>query len=160
MTLTLFAGKACTLHLPVRAARDEAALPPFAEAEVAPPLAVETLREASREKVLQRDAVRGVTALRLRTDDGRVRFVDNGLEQEAWLEERFSIAGDDPLSARQEVRSFLAYRRGEWDVQIKTTSMLASDATHFMVTNRVEGFEGEEKVFDKTWEARIARDGM
>lgn len=160
-TLTLFAGEGCTLRLPLRMGREGEVEPaPFAEAEAAPPLAVETLREAGREKVVTRDVARGVTTLRLRTDEGRVRFVDNGLAQEAWLEECFSIADGEPLSARQEVRSFLAYERGDWEVRIETTSTLRSDEAHFWLMNRVEGFEGAEKVFDKTWEARIARDGM
>ncbi len=159
VTLTLFAGAGCTLHLPLRAVREAEPEPaPFGAPEVAPPLPLETLREASRHKELRRDAVGGVTELWLRSDDGRVRFVQNGLEQEAWQEERFAIADDDPLSARQEVRTYLAYRRGDWDVRVRTESTLASDATHFVLTNRVQGFEGQEKVFEKEWAARIERD--
>ena len=159
VTLTLFTGNECLLRLPLRLPRPEdEKLAPFATAEVSPPLEVEQLRSGSHHKTIHRDEVQSLTKLYVQTDDGRVRFIDNGLEQEARITETFTVHDNDPLSARQEVYHRLAYSRGDWDVWLETESKLTSDATHFYVTNTLDAYEGHTRVFSKSWTARIERD--
>lgn len=159
VTLTVETGAGSRLRLPVRPPRKEDdALPPFLPAETAPPLAVEQLQESTRQQTVERDVVNGVTTFRLATDDGRIRFVDNGLEQASHSEQIYVVHDDDPLATRQEIRRVASYRRGEWRVRVETESTLSGDVTHFHVTNRVDGYEGEARIFTKSWTEKIARD--
>ncbi len=156
--LTLFCGERSRLRLPVRPLRaEDAELEPFGPAEVSPPLATEVLRTGSRRQTVCRDVITGRTEYHLQMDDGRVLFVDNGLEMDSRNEHLYGITEGDPLSASQVVRHELAFRRDEWDVRIKTESTLTSDAHYFYVTNFVEGWEGQTRVFVKSWEEKVER---
>ncbi len=161
VTLTFFTGNACRLRLPLRSPRPEdETLTPFEPAEVSPPLAVEQLRSGSRQKTIRRDEVQGRTELHVQTDEGSVRLLDNCLELGASIAETFTIHDDAPLSAQQHVRQRLAYRRDDWAFSVETDSKLTSDATHFFVTNTLDAYEGQKRVFSKCWTAKIARDEL
>lgn len=159
VTLTVETGPGSWLSLPVRPPRPEDAnLQPFPSPETAPPLAIEQLREATRRQTVQRDAVEGVTRFRLAVDGGHIRHMDNDLEQSSHNEQIFTVRDGDPLATRQEIRREATLRRGDWRVRVETQSTLSSDATHFYVTNRVEGYEDHTRVFTKSWTEKIARD--
>ena len=159
VTLTVETGRGSQLRLPVRPPRaDDAELRPFGPPETAPPLAIERLREETREQTVERDVIAGTTVFRLVEDNGRVRFVDNGLEKESRSEQTFTVHDGNPLSARQEIRWELTFRRNDWHVRVETESTLSSDATHFYVTNRLDGYEGQTRVFSKGWTEKIERD--
>ena len=111
-----------------------------------------------RRQTVHRDVITGITTFRLVEDNGCVRFLDNGLEKASRSEQTFTIHDDDPLSARQETRWELTFRRDDWHVRVETESTLTADAAHFYVTNRVEGYEGQVRVFAKSWTEKIARD--
>ena len=161
VTLTVYGGAGSRLRLPLRPPRAaDAELPPFGPAEVSAPLAVEQLRGGERQKTVTRDEVKSSTTYRLWEDGGRVRLKGSGLETASCSEKWYRIYDGDPLSAQQRVRQELSYALpGEaWDVRIETESTMSSDETHFLVTNVVRAYEGQTRVFVKSWEARVARD--
>lgn len=158
-TLTLFTGADCRLELPVRTAQPEDGLIAFPPAEHAPDLEVEWLREGFRRQVLETDAVAERLTLTIEQDAGRMRL-PNGMEVDDWSLETHTIREGDPLSAEVRVQARLGYARGDWSVRIETDSRLWSDAGYFYLLNAMRAFEGEEEVFRKEWEARIARDLM
>lgn len=159
VTLTVETGRGSRLRLPVRPPRQEDVdLRPFPPPETASPLPVERLRKETREQTVQRDLIAGVTEFRLIEDNGRVRFLDNGLEKESRSAQTFTVHDDDPLSARQEIRWELTLHRGEWHVRVETETTLSGDAAHFYVTSRVDGYEGQTRVFTKSWTEKIGRD--
>jgi hypothetical protein len=43
---------------------------------------------------------------------------------------------------------------------VETTSTLTCDVGNFLLTNMVEAFEGDSRVFGKTWRFSVPRDGM
>jgi hypothetical protein len=89
---------------------------------------------------------------------GRRRLVDNGLEYESTRRDRFTITEGQPLSARVDCERSAGFRRGAWQVRIETNSSLTADATTFHMTNVLEAYEGQARVFAKTWHCRVARD--
>jgi uncharacterized protein len=159
VTLQLFTGEASELTLPLRPPRDEdAELVPFAESEVAPPLAVAVMRTASRNRTVWRDVVKGLLEIRDEYDRGHRRFSDNGLEYDSKTADSFTIVEGDPLSARQRCEWIIQIRRGEWDTRVETVSTMSADAEKFYVSNLLNAYEGERPVFTKAWTFTVARD--
>ncbi|MBK6327489.1 MAG: CocE/NonD family hydrolase [Chloroflexi bacterium] len=159
VTLTLFGGTASRLRLPVRApAKEDEGLRPFPPAEIAPPLSVETLSTGSRRKWVTRDVLTGRVECGLEVDDGRIRFRETGMETAGRSRETTSVVEGDPLSMQNRVQNELAYQRGDWRVRIATDSTLTADADHFYVTCRLDAYEGETRVFARTWDFKIPRD--
>jgi hypothetical protein len=159
VTLTLFTGVGCRLVLPVRAQQPDDGRIVFDPPESASPLEVETLRVNRRSQTLTRDQATGRLVFMLEQDEGRIRF-PNGMEVDDWSLETHTLVEGDPLSVEQRVQARLAYARGVWGVRIETDSRLWCDETHFFVANEMAAFDGEEKVFSKSWEAAILRDHM
>jgi hypothetical protein len=60
------------------------------------------------------------------------------------------------------VRSDRAFSvgRGEWRATIRTASTLSATASIFQVTNVLDAYEGDRRVFTKTWHTEIPRDGV
>jgi hypothetical protein len=159
VTLTIFGGQGSCLSLPVRAAREaDASLAPFGPPEGAEPLRAEWLRLPSRTRIVERDTIRDELRLTDRTDVGRRRLLADGLEFESTRADTYAIAEDAPLSARVDCERSAAFRRGGWQVHVKTASTLACDAQQFRVTNMLEAFEGPACVFARTWHFTVPRD--
>jgi putative CocE/NonD family hydrolase len=159
--LTLFIGEGCRLRLPVRAAQSgDAALPAFPPAEISRPLAIEHVRAPHRTHTVTHDHVDGWATMRLECDDGRLRFLDNGLETDHRSVETFKVREGDPLSTSEHIESILEFQREDWNVRVETDSLMTADATHFHLENRMDAFEGEAKVFSKTWKKSIPRDNV
>ena len=159
VTLSLFTGESSRLRLPVRSHRPEdEQLPPFGPAETAPPLPIEILRTDSHRQFVNQDVINGITELKTVSDDGHIRYTKTGMETESTSVEIFTIRDGDPLSAANRVQKTLAYRRGDWQVHIETDSHMTADATHFHVSNHLDAYEGNTRVFTKSWTFCVPRD--
>jgi uncharacterized protein len=157
--MSLFVGTGCRIRLPVRAPQaGDDALPAFAPAEISPPLAVDRVRASRREHTVAHDYVNGWITMTRVNDDGRLRFVDNGLETESSSVETFKVREGDPLSTSQHIRTVIEYQRDEWRVRVEADSMMSADATHFHVSNQMDAYEGDARVFTKSWTKAIPRD--
>jgi hypothetical protein len=153
--LSVFGGR---LDLPVRPPRPEdAGLAPFGPPEHAAPLAAEILRTAGRERAVRRDTIRDLYELTDRQDGGAFRLAD-GLENDDMHTEVFTIREGDPLSASIRCDWTIAIGRGEWRTRIATSSTLSADAGMFYTTNTLDAYEGDTRVFAKTWSCAIPRD--
>jgi hypothetical protein len=51
-----------------------------------------------------------------------------------------------------------ALGRGAWRTRVETDSRMTSSATAFHVTQRLDAFEADERVFTRTWELSFPRD--
>ncbi len=157
--LSVFAGDGSHLELPVRSANPlDAGLRPFQPPETAAPLAVETLRAPSRRREVNRDLVSGAHRLVDVHDAGCFRILANGLEEDSSHTVTYQIVEGDPLSARIECRWAIALGRGEWRTRVETFSHMSSDADAFRVTNALDAYEGNARVFSKTWTFSVPRD--
>ena len=72
----------------------------------------------------------------------------------------YRIADGDPLSASVHVRCTTDLGRGEWRTRVETDSRMTSTATEFLVTQRLDAYEGDERVYPRTWELALPRDGV
>ena len=159
--LSLFAGEGCRLRLPVRAAQTaDRSLPDFPPAEISPPLAVDVVRVPQRVHTVMQDQVDGWTTLTQLNDEGRMRFLDNGLETEHCSTETFKVREDDPLSISQHFQSRFEFQRADWRVHVEMESLMTADATHFHLSNHVDAYEGDTRVFTKSWTRAVPRDHL
>jgi uncharacterized protein len=157
--LTLFTGEGSRLTLPVRSPRaEDADLAPFEEVEQAAPLPVENLRTGSRRRWIERDVVTGLVELKDFTDHGNRLFLDNGLEYDSMTTKTFTIKDGDPLSAKQRCEWTIKMRRGEMDTRVETDSLMTADAEKFYVTNIINAYEKDTRVFSKAWIFTVERD--
>ena len=69
----------------------------------------------------------------------------------------FAIVAGDPLSAGTRSDRSTTVARGDWNVRVETSSVLSADADSFLATSAVEAFEGDVRVFAKSWTRSIPR---
>jgi len=159
--LKLFTGEGCRLRLPVRPAQaSDHNLAEFDAAEIATPLAVAKVRTSGRVHTVTHDQVDGWVTLKLVNDEGRLHFLDNGLETDHTSVETFKVREGDPLSISQHFRTVIGFRRDDWRVRIETDSLMTSDATHFHLSNHMDAYESDGRVFTKSWTTSIPRDNV
>ena len=159
VTLTLYTGTS-RLRLPVRTPRaEDASLADFAEPESAPPGAHRVLSPARRARVLKQDVATGQTVVETVKDRGRAHLQDIDLTIGAAATDRYALMGDDPLSARHENAYRVAMERGDWKVRTEADTVMTCTKEDFLLSARLDAYEGDTRIFSRSWSRRIPRDG-
>ena len=70
------------------------------------------------------------------------------------------VVPDDPLSAEAHSGWRIEIGRGEWQTRVETNSSMTATADAFVVTNRLDAYEGDERVFSAARSTSIMRDGV
>jgi uncharacterized protein len=157
-TVTIFTG-ASVLTLPERPVRaEDAALPPFGEPEGATPPTMTTLAPESGSSLWHYDMAAETAEMAADYDSGMERFDAIGIAAGMQISERFSIAGDDPLSAKASLAWTIKRERGDWRVRVEAKIELRCTADAFLVQQSLAAFEGDTPLFAQDWEREIARD--
>jgi hypothetical protein len=91
-------------------------------------------------------------------DAGLERFDAIGIAAGMQISERFTITGDDPLSAKAALAWTIKRERGDWRVRVEAKIELRCTADTFLVQQSLAAFEGETPLFAQDWEREIARD--
>ncbi len=161
VTLSLFTGEGSRLKLPVRSPRvEDASLAPFGPPETSAPLVSELLRPSFRNRVIHRDIGNRRLQIEDVFDDGHRRLVHSGLEFYGHGKEVYTIFEDDPLSASIRCEQTMGMKRGPWRVRVETSSTMSADAEMFYVTNTIEAYEGNTRVFTRTRDFKVPRQGV
>jgi hypothetical protein len=156
--LSLFVDGTSQLDLPVRPPRPEDSdLPPFGPPEIAAPLPVEKLSSGGRTRTLRRDVVSGLAQIIDHGERGGFRILANGTEYDRSSMDIYSIVEGDPLSASVQCDLTIKIGREAWRVRIETSSLMTADSYTFRVTNILNAYEGNIRVFSKTWNFSVAR---
>ncbi|GAA4120169.1 CocE/NonD family hydrolase [Aminobacter aganoensis] len=152
LTLTIHGG---SIELPVRPSGegDEWS---FEEPEGAAPWQIETLREDSHVRKVER--VDGKVTLRIVDDFGETRDLDHGLAVGEVARETWTIDPADPLSAHGETHWTQTLSRNDWAVRTEAFTTMRSDSQNFHLTGRIEAYEGGSLVFERDFAETIARD--
>ncbi|MDI5983725.1 CocE/NonD family hydrolase [Halomonas sp. M4R5S39] len=150
----------CRLILPVRAPRpaEESALPSFGEPEGAAPLAKTLLQPTQETWQVIRDLANDRTTLEVVNDEGRYRLDDIDLEIAARVTERYSYAygNYDSVSGWTEWRR--SFKRGDWEVRTLTRTLMTSDADSFRLRATLDAWEGDTRIYARTWDETVPRD--
>jgi uncharacterized protein len=157
VTLSVFTGGDSLLDLPVWTGAGGHPPPAhFAVPERAPMPRHEPLGGGSGREV-RRDVGTGTVEVISTVDDGH-RLLDDGLEYREHERDVYHIVDGDPLSARVECERAFSVGRGQWRVTVRTSSTMSATPSSFQVTNVLDAYEGDARVFTRTWNAEVPRD--
>lgn len=146
------------LAIPVRPSGDDDETT-FAPPETSKPWDAETVREPSMTRVVQ-ESPDGTRTIRIETHGHVFRDRAHGLTTAEVSREDWQIRPGDPLSASGNIRWETTLERGDWKVRTECRAWMTATATHWHPRAKIEAWEGEEKVFEKTFASDIPRDGI
>ena len=112
---------------------------------------------ANSERHVDRDEKTGIVTLSIIDDFGEVRDLAHGLANGSIARETWTIHPDDPLSASGKTHWTQTLSRNGWSVRTETFAEMRSDAQNFIVSARIEAYEGETLVFERDFEEKIPR---
>ncbi|MGW0336356.1 CocE/NonD family hydrolase [Streptomyces sp. NPDC003011] len=149
-----------TLTLPVRPTDepDDVSSNPFDEPEGTPPLSVTRLTPPEQRWDVKRDLIDYHSELEIVKDQGLVRFDEIGLDVGRRAYERYATVADDFTSVSGESTWTMRFRRDDWDVRVVTHTRLSCDERDFFVDATLDGYEGERRIFSRTWNETVPRD--
>jgi uncharacterized protein len=157
VTLSVFTGGGSFLDLPSWTGSGEHPPPAhFAAPERAPMPRHQPLGAGSGREV-RRDVRTGTVEVINTVDDGH-RLLDDGLEYREHERDVYHIVDGDPLSARVECERAFSVGRDQWRVTVRTSSTMSATPSSFQVTNVLDAYEGDARVFTRTWNAEVPRD--
>jgi predicted acyl esterase len=156
--LTVTTDHDSKLILPVRAPNElDESLAAFDPPEGAPMLDFECLRPEDGTRTFTYDVTKGRLQMVDRIDDGRNRL-SNGIIYDSVITNIFSIVEGQPTSARVECKRQIEISRGDWETRVETSSVMTSDRHDFYLTNILDAYEGQVRVFTKSWTRKIRRE--
>src|SRR5579884_4151001 len=158
VTLSVHAGGESRVELPVRGADDGPGEPPFDPPATLPAVKVERSGGAPTRRIV-RDIPSGSVEVEFDwTGDGMTTLPDGTALGERNVT-RYRIVEGDPRSASVDCEVSVSLERGDWRVRTEVASSLAADCTRFRVETRLAAYEGDERVFARTYDSEIPRDG-
>ncbi|WP_422103370.1 CocE/NonD family hydrolase [Vreelandella sp.] len=149
-----------TLHLPVRTTTHEAPGVAFEPPEAAPPLDITTLAPSQHNWLLHRDLATKQSTLEVINNQGCFRINDTGTEIHRSAREYYSTLTDDVTSARGETRTESHFKRGDWDTEVYTRTVMTCTNSHFIIHAQLDAYEHANRVFSKNWASKIPRDHL
>ena len=156
--LTVF-QKTSRLLLPVRSEHPkDTVVRPFDPAEGAPPLNKTLIQPTQQSWTVIRDLAKDESRLEVVNDEGVYWIEDIDLEIETKSTESYVFQDDDYDSLRGETRWVRRFKRGAWEVKTNAHTLLTSTPTHFHVRAELDAYQGDSRVFSRSWDERIPRD--
>ncbi|MFW5836614.1 MAG: peptidase S15, partial [Desulfovibrionaceae bacterium] len=125
--------------------------------EAAPGLAKRQMSPAESRWSVERDLASKGSMLKVVKDAGRVRLEDEGVEYWRRAEERYSVDGDEPASAAGEACSTWGLAWEGVSVETRSRLLLRGDEEAFEVQADLDAYEGNRRVFARSWSKRIRR---
>jgi hypothetical protein len=160
--LTVFTGAESALELPVRrlGVDDDDAPAHFAEPESAHHPEIEVLDSPSAgSREIRHDVASGVTEIvDAPTLFPPVRLRASGLEYREAHRDSWRIIDGRPRSAETGSDRLITIGRGDWQIRIESKSTVSATTEEFHVTDTLEAYEHEQRVFAKTWHLTVGRD--
>jgi len=159
--VTLTAAGA-TLELPVRGASPlDAGLKPFGAPETAPGMTKEHERIGRVGRIVHRDLATGAEDVEFPWIDHRHTLTEDG----TLLGERnvvhYRLCEGDPLSAKVDCEVEVELGRGDWGpLRVVAAGEMTSTADAFLLTTRLDCYEGARRVHARAWTHTIPRDGV
>jgi hypothetical protein len=74
------------------------------------------------------------------------------------IAERYSIVGDDPLSAHASLAWTIRREGADWHIRVEARIDMRCTVDAFLVQQSLAAYEDDEPVFAQVWDDRIARD--
>jgi hypothetical protein len=150
--LTLLGG---SLDLPVHQGGAGGWVPP--PAEHAAPWKHKVLRQGQTTRKIESDLISGKVSLAIRDDLGDAENLTHGLRTGETMTELWEIHPADPLSARAVHTWEQRLSRGDWRVRTEAWAEMTATASHLRLKARLQAFEGDDLVFERSFDEEVAR---
>ena len=148
-----------SLSLPVRNPGPEDSKVRFAPPEKPTPTRRRVIRPGAVHRRITQDIGSGEQLIEVLRDDGQAVVEATGIETAFHKILRYRIHPDDPATARAEADYQLLNRHDRgWETRVRTHGAIACTPTAFIIEADLEAFEGEIRVFSRSWTERILRD--
>ncbi len=153
-----FDTSACYLALPERRAH---AVDEVVDIPSKPKGAEETLTEPIAPQdygwTVTRDLSSDHSTLEIKKDEGAFRLPDLNLTMNISTIEWYSHSGNRYQTVRGENRARRGLKRGSWDIDVVTRTVLTSDADNFYIHTEMDGYEGDRRVHSHNLDRKIKR---
>ncbi len=98
-----------------------------------------------------------LTIIDRRDGSSEIFVVDSGLSFTQEQEDRFEADNGDPLSARAATRFAVTLERPGWSTRVEGTMEMTATETEWLVTGKLEAFEGDRRIFGEARSLNMPR---
>ncbi len=91
-------------------------------------------------------------------NDAKTRLDDINWTTEKNVEEKYIYRNNNYDTLRGEVTGERRFERDDWSVYTKTRTILTSTKTHFIIRATLDAYEGDVRIYSKTWDEMVKRD--
>jgi uncharacterized protein len=148
----------CKLILPIRPpSQADSLLPSLGEPSGAPCCEKKLIEPRRANWLVHRDLAKDKSTLEIIKDDGQYHIADIDLAIRAKTLEWYSFQGDNFETVRGETLWDMAFERQDWYIRTVTHTILTSSKTHFRIQAELDAYEGDSRIFSKSWDTRIPR---
>ena len=113
---------------------------------------------AKREWIVERNLATNEVTLKIENDDPQYLLHHTGTELRKDVTEKYYYSNNKYDTVRGEVKSVREFRREGWKIKTITRTILTSTRTHFLIRATLDAYEGDLRVYNKSFDERIARD--
>lgn len=150
---------ASALHLPVRQERaEDAELRDMGTPELDQPLAVSMIRPGERDWKVIHNLRNNEVMLHVTSNDARFRLDDINWTVEKKVDEKYSYQHNNYDTLRGEVVCRRFFQRDDWTAFTETKTVLTSTKTHFIIRATLDAYQGDVRIFSKSWDEEVRRD--
>ena len=98
------------------------------------------------------------STLEVINDNGSYLLEEIDLVVKRQAKEWYSYQGDDFQSAKGKTLWRWGFKRGDWEVETITRTLLHCDETYFYLDAELDAYEGDKRVYSQNWNLKIRRD--
>ncbi len=148
----------CRLILPVRPRRPEdRKIRPFGPARTAPSVPHSLIAPAKREWNVNHNLATNEVRLEVVNNDALIRLDPIDLSIGRYVRETYSFVSNLYDTVRGETEHIRSFVRGDWKVRTITRTVLTSTKTEFLIRATLDAYEGDVRVFSKSWDESVSR---
>ncbi|MBD3225290.1 MAG: CocE/NonD family hydrolase [Caldithrix sp.] len=155
--LQVHTGQSC-VQLPVRPPRQsDESLRDLGTPKQARGVASELIAPAERYWTVSHNLANNTVTLNVINKDKRYRLPHIDMQVKREVTEKYTYVNNNYDTLRAEVESHMGFRRGDWQTLSITRTVLTSTRTHFRIRATLDAYEGDARIFSKSWDERIER---
>ena len=112
---------------------------------------------AKREWIVQHNLANNHVSLNVTNNDPLYRLDDIDWTIQKDVTEQYSYQNNNYDTLRGEVKSVRSFTREDSTLRANTHTILTSTRTHFRIRATLDAYEGDTRIFSKTWDEKIPR---
>ncbi len=155
--LEIFAANSF-LELPLRQAKEhDRTLRDLGAPKQGEGISTKLLAPAQRYWTVSHNLANNRVSLNIINKDKHFALPDTNLEVRREVTEKYSYINNNYDTLQAEVEGNIGFRRADWRAYSITRTVLTSTKTHFRIRATLDAYEGDTRIFSKSWDEQIAR---